>query len=386
MAIQDFPSVEPGDLITAALMQDVIDSLKDLETRVRNLEASTGASQVTITNVTGVSTPIRLGTRITATGTNFAQPAVLNTVTIDGQPVLNLSTIESSATKLVFDPPNLTDLPEGGRTVTLRVENANGFATFQFTLAPVQQIPAGNVQVLYTTAPVLPIGQNITLGQPYIFTFRVTAFATLATNYRVEASVTGASGWTTEVLQESGDTPGTGIFNIPGVMTGSSKDVRVRVTLASSGGAGTLNINVTTEQTTQVLPGNVAIVITPGQQPPTPETRVRIALSSPVPVGGRVQFTRNTIGSVDIEVSVTEQGIYNVTAAMRNPTGWTSNGLDISSFRVTTNPPAGNPAKQLINAAFTPGATATNTDLVFTVTRATDSINVPYSLPVSVTG
>lgn len=383
MPIPNFSQVHPGDLITADLMNGLIDAIKNLQTRVSDLESATGANSVTITNITGVTSPIRVNTRVTATGTNFATPATLNTLTIDGTPVTNLSTIESSPTKLVFDAPNVTGLPESGKLVTLQVTNALGTGSRQFVLAPVLQVATGNIQVVYTAAPVLQVGQNISLGQSYIFTFRVTAFATLGGNYRVQPSITGASGWSAQVLQESGDTPGSGIFNIPGTPSGASKDVRIRVTLGPAGGAGTLNVNVVTEQESQVLPGNVGITITPGQPAPSPETRVRISLATPAPVNGRVPFTRNQVGAIGFLVAVTQAGNYTVAAQMRNTTGWTPNGIDIPSFTVNTPPPPGSTANQNVTVAFTPGSAATNTDVVFTVTRGSD-ISVQYSLPVSV--
>jgi hypothetical protein len=67
---------------------------------------------------------------------------------------------------------------------------------------------------------------------------------------------------------------------------------------------------------------------------------------------------------------------------MRSPTGWTFGGMDIPIFTVSNDPAPGTTANQNINLIFTAGASATDTDLVFTVTRGVD-INVQYALPVS---
>jgi hypothetical protein len=380
------PQVRPGDLITAELMNGVVDLLQDLETRIAALETAGGTRSVTITAVTGTTVPVRSGTRATAIGTNFARPAILNTVTIDGAPVTAFSTIESTDTRLVFDVPQVPGLPQEGRPARLVVSNANGVGTFDFTLAPKEQGATGNSEVSYAVAPILPAGQStVALGQSYVFTYKINAFASAAANYLVQPTISGAAGWTAQVLPDNGDQPTDGIVNIPGAITGSSKDVRIRVTLPASGGAGTLNVAVTSPENPRINPGFASpITIAPGAPPPTPDNRVRMSLAAPAPgPGGRIVFPRGQATPVTVSVAVTQQGTYNVSAAMRNAAGWTDGGLDTTQFQVKTDPPPGQPANQPISASFTAGASATATDLIFTVTRGSD-VNVQFAVPVTV--
>jgi hypothetical protein len=379
------PQVRPGDLITAEFITGIVNVLKDLETRVEILETSGGTRSVTITAVTGTTVPARVRTRATAIGTNFATPAILNTVTIDGFPVTSFSSIESTNTHLVFDLPQVPGLPQEGRSCHLVVTNANGVGSFDFTLAPVVQGATGTVEAGYAIAPILAPGQStVALGQSYIFTYKLNAFASAAANYLVQPTISGATGWLAQVLQDNGDQPTDGIVNIPGSVTGSAKNVRIRVTLPASGGAATLNVAVTSPENPRVNPGFASpITISPGAPPPTPDNRVQISLAAPTPgPGGRIAFPRGQATPVTVNLAVTQQGTYNISAAMLSATGWTNGGLDTTQFQVKTDPTAGKPANQLISATFTAGASATATDLVFTVTRGTD-INVQFAVPVT---
>jgi hypothetical protein len=379
--------VQPGDLINADYFNAFIDVLTDLNTRVAALEAGGVTSKtVVITSITAASFPIRVQMHITVHGANFMQPAIFNAVTVAGVPVPgNSFGFDSSGTILSFDVPAVPNLPQAGLSVPVTVTNANGSATMNIVLLPVLIVPVGRVEALYTTPPVMPVGQpNITLGQSYIFLYRITAFVTLDATYQVTPSITGAAGWTAQVLQDNADVPTDGTVQLAGNAAGTPKDVRIRVTLPGGGGAGTLNVSATSPGNLQVNPGNASpITITPGAPPPTPEIRVRISLRSPAAgANGRVIFPRNAQTSVGFTVSVTQKGTYVVAAAMRSPTGWTSGGMDIPQFNVANDPAQGTTANQNINVIFTAGAAAADTDLVFTVTRAAD-INVQYALPVS---
>jgi hypothetical protein len=373
--------VQPGDLIRSELMNGIVDWLNSLEARMTALQASTPVgSRVTITSITGTAVPIRVGMRVTVRGTGFLQPAVLNAVNVSGSPVASF--IDGTDTFLTFDMPTVAGLSTSGSPAAVFVGNSNGSASLPFTLAPALVVPTGRTEAVYAIAPVLTVSQpNITAGQSYNFTYRITSFVSHDTTYQIQASITGATGWTVQPLQENDDSPNTGIRLAAG--SGMSALVRVRVTVGS--GVGTLNVTALATGVTQVTPGVApALLITPLAPPPTPETRARVSLRAPVPAAnGKIPFTRGQDGGVGFTVAVTQKGVYQVSAAMRAATGWSLVAQDATTFEVKTDPAANSSASQNINVIFNPGATATDTDLVFSVTRGSD-INVQYAIPVSV--
>ena len=143
----------------------------------------------------------------------------------------------------------------------------------------------------------------------------------------------------------------------------------------------------------QVTPGSAQVTITTGSPPPTPETRARVTLASAALgaaiAGNGITFTRNNLGVVGFTVQMLSIGNYTASVAMVTPQGWVLGGIDVPSFNVATQPPAGAPATQGVNVTFTAGSGAANTSLVFTLAGTNTggmNISVTYALPVAVTG
>jgi hypothetical protein len=376
------PKVNPGDLITASFMDQIIDALSGLDQRVSKLE-STGAvtNPVQITGFTATQ-PIRIGDQIEVDGAGFLVPAILNQVTMGGVLVTSFA-FSSNGQKLVFNVPTIPSVTPAGTSVTVTVTNANGSATSQPIIVQSAVVaPVGKITLIFASAPVMPLGQpNITTGQIYQFGFSLTAVTNLSGNYALTPSVTGA-GWSAQLVDSSPMSIG----------AGATATIRVNVTAGT--GSGTLSLSaIETTTGSQVTPGNAQVTITTGSPPPTPETRARVTLAGAslgaAVSGTGVTFTRNSLGAVGFTVQLTSIGNYSVSAAMLSPQGWTLGGIDVPTFNVTTPPPSGTTANQNVNLTFTAGTGAANTSLVFTLTGINTggtTISVTYSLPVTVTG
>lgn len=197
----DIPEVHAGQLITASLMNAVIDTLADHEARLMKLEEDGGgpgpqdpSGAIVIDSVS--PTTVRVGGQLTIKGKNFGDTLGASKVTIGGHgPAL----IDSwTATQIVVVVPNIPEeepLPDDGVSVTLEVSN---FLTSQsriITVRPRQQAQAGSLGI----APEDVSPDPITAGTDNYFKFSVTAHTLLATEATLAAKITGQT-WTATVL------------------------------------------------------------------------------------------------------------------------------------------------------------------------------------------
>ncbi|HYM79380.1 MAG TPA: hypothetical protein VE377_25610 [Candidatus Dormibacteraeota bacterium] len=373
------PKVNPGDLITASYMDSIIDALIGLDQRLSQLE-STGAVANTL-QITGVTAtqPIHIGDQIEIDGTGFIVPAVLNQISMGGSQVSQISTGLSSPSKLVFTVPNIPGVSSTPTPVTVTVVNTNGSAVspFQIMVQAANAAPVGDTQLVFSTPPVLPVGQtNIQAGQNYTFGFDLTAVTNLPVNYSVSASVTG-TGWTAQ-LQSSSSVS---------LAAGAKSSVSVQVTAGTGSGVVTVTATETTPGT-KVKPGNGTLTVTTGSPPPTPVTSIIVTLSSASfgasVSGAGVAFTRNQLGIVAFTILLTNAGNgYTASAAMLNSNGWLQGTLSGSPFNIQPAPPPGQTASTPVSVQFTAQTGAAATSLVLTV-KAPDGTTVSYGLPVTV--
>jgi hypothetical protein len=382
------PKVNPGDLIKSQQWNAIVDALNDLTLRVTALESSTGAKTVSIISVKSDTSPIRIGSRVTVTGTGFAVPAALNNVTI-GTTTINPAsfTFASDATHLIFDVPPIPGLSPGGTLVTITVTNGNGSGSGQFMLSPLQAVPTGNIQVFYSSAPVMPaLEPLITAHRSYVFTYTIRTSVDLTATYSVVPSLLGQP-WAADLLEDTSDVPRPSL-NIS-INGGMNVDTVVRIlvtvppgTAASEVGTLVLNVGPPATLGTNILPGSSSpIAIAVGSQPPTPETRARITLRSAV-THGRVQMARNTTQGVDFTLVATAPGTFALSAAYRDPAGGAVNA--IPPVNITTASPA-TPANANFTAVVHPGAVSIDTELVVTVQRVSPpDLRVEYWLPITI--
>lgn len=373
--------VQPGDLISADLMNEILAAIGDLQIRVAGLEgAGPSSSAVRIDGLRAIQ-PLRVNDPAEIYGAGFLVPALLNTVTMGGLPVANL---RGSATQLFFQVPRLA-VSSAGTATTVTVVNANGTASSApIMVLPEPIVPSGQTQLTYTTPPVMPAGQpNLTGGgNDYTFTFSIR-FVPAVDNtspsamYNLSATCSG-TGWSARFIDANQ------------VLASAGAAINVRVSVTAGTGQNELMVSAVEASTgSKVAPGETRLSMAVGSPPPTPESRVRVVLANvglgASIVGSAVRFQRGQSGAMQFTALMAEGGDYTVEPAMRSAAGWTRDSLDISSFRVGT-PPAGTTANQDINVFFTAGAAAAATDLLFTVRRPSDGLSVTYAQGVTVVG
>jgi hypothetical protein len=390
---QKLEKVKPGDLITSAFMNALLSQLESLEGRVAALEGGTEPDPtVKITGFEFNTNPLRVGHQLVVKGQNFSVPSELNNVTIGGVKVTSFG-INGGEEQLGFVIPEITGLSESGSSVVVEVSNAKGKDSDTLNVSPKVVVPQGNIQVLYRIPPVMVGSLNIESAKAYIFTFDVKAIASQQGNYTLTPSVTGASTWTAELLEDNGDTVrASNIITLPAnPTTGETRSIRVRLKVPAAqanGTAGTLRLAVT-ENTpgTGVTPGNAQFIVTVGQPPPQPDNRVRIMLESAEGaarvVGNKVVFKRGSgAGTVGLSLEFTVGGNFNVATSIKSPTGWAIGGVDIPSFQVNA-PAPGTTTKQTVLAQFIAGATAVETEMFVTITGG-QSVNARYAQTIGV--
>src|SRR5215470_14959943 len=124
------PRVMPGDLITASLMNRLMDQLETLETRITALERAGGSQDIVVITDLQPSHSMRIGEILTVVGRNFLTPPENNEVTIAGVRVgANLFKFSSDVTHLVFDIPPVPNIETIPQPVTVQVRNRYGVAT-----------------------------------------------------------------------------------------------------------------------------------------------------------------------------------------------------------------------------------------------------------------
>ncbi|MEF8817492.1 MAG: IPT/TIG domain-containing protein [Salinivenus sp.] len=124
--------VDAGDLITADDLNDLISSLEDLQKRVADLENQQGG---VVINGFNPPNEVEVGQPLTIVGTNFEFPPDQNTLELNGREITDFLR-GSTNTQLRISVPEDIQVPQGGRNVTVRVENDAGSAQRVYRLLP----------------------------------------------------------------------------------------------------------------------------------------------------------------------------------------------------------------------------------------------------------
>jgi hypothetical protein len=156
--------VKPGDLITAELMNQILNDLADLNLRVAQLEAGVSSTRIPIIDRL-VPTVQRVGGTLTVIGRNFNTPPDANTVAIAGFPIERFQS--SPDGELVFGIPFI-DIPGGTLDTTVMVKTERGSDSAPITLLPRLIIPEGFVSFAQDPGnknlPAIPASGSIDIG------------------------------------------------------------------------------------------------------------------------------------------------------------------------------------------------------------------------------
>jgi len=257
-------------------------------------------------------------------------------------------------------------------------------------------VPKGRLEVFYAIAPL--VIEDITVknegkikaGGEYIFIFSVTAIVDMETTYTVTPTINGNGSWIAELVMDGYTQNSQG--NSITIPENGRKLIGVRVTVPDVNDecVGTLILSVT-ENTpgTKVTPGHAQVQVTVGEPPPTPVTEARVTLrladSAASIVGEKVKFVRgNTEGRIQLNILFTKGGTYSTKAYLRNTSGWLGGSSNTSSFTIYIANQPNATVNKLINVKFTAGLSASDTELIFSVSGGDANIYVEYVLGLTV--
>lgn len=381
--------VQPGDLISAELMNEVLAAISDLQLRVGHLESiGTTAQTLRILRIDG-ALPIRVGNRVTAVGEDFSVPASRNSVSVNATSVTPVDNA-STTTALVFDMPD-PGIGQGGRQVTLHLTNAIGqTASFNFQLEPALSAPRGDLSVSYITAPTG--GATLSEGS-YDFVYRL--IANVDQNASVLISATASStGWATSLIDPLGVTDFTRPITLPRSQgTHFERDFVLRVVAPSAGASAFAVTAREISGGSGVQPAPIQVLsLAIGQRIPGPESRLAVSFlstSSNVDFdGGTAVFRRATLGRVDLDLEFSGLGTAAGASTVFTPT-FSLQSRDTNAWQlglqtgtqVSISGPAGNAATGL---RITPPNAASTADLQLTVAGQPTggaALGVTYRIP-----
>lgn len=181
--------VLPGDLITANFINNIVDEIKELQSRVTSLEGTTGpvTSSVIITELIPPSGTVRVGDVLQVIGQNFGFSVGAHRVYVDD---IRVDAFEagSSDQKLVFRIPTaILDVPQQGRPALLTVSNQSSttqrtiFLQSSQTLSGAVDVIAQGVKVGTATTP--------TASAPFTLQFKLKSRANLTATFSLDVAI-----------------------------------------------------------------------------------------------------------------------------------------------------------------------------------------------------
>jgi hypothetical protein len=172
-----FPGVKRGDLITADLMNQIIQAIENLDERVTALESAEDDT-VVITSISP-SGNLRIGQELRVFGRNFGLTIGTCRVKVEGVQV-NAFKTGSNDQLLIFNIPNVPNVPLAGKSVALIVSNRTSSDSRSFTLLPFQPLQ-GLIEVTWVNVE----PRTFTPGNPGTFRFRLKSRTNLDATYTI---------------------------------------------------------------------------------------------------------------------------------------------------------------------------------------------------------
>jgi hypothetical protein len=373
--------VNPGDLITADFMNDILERIEKLEDAA---VVTPGDGPMAIT-FPFPSAQLHLGDQLHIIGRGFGVPSS-NTVSIDGA----TQTVEAggSDTELVLNIKNVQNLGSG-KTVTLLVSNTKGTASTQFTLLPFEQtLPTGSLTPFMSKPPA--DAKIVGRAQPYQFIFTIKAITSLPEDYLVETTVDKA-GWTATPV----DSNDKALTQVPipksDPPSGSLTEVRVNVVVPLNTPNDTVG-RVTFKATSKKNPdlSNSGFTdVKVNNPPPVAQDKVVVTftktLEGNASIAGDVVEIKKGGGDVTLfcKAFIKQNGNYVVTASFDNATGWTQKPVaNFNAQGATAETPSQNDVDVTIAAPANGNAVETNLNVK--VALQSDPNNIFGQIPIKI--
>lgn len=334
------PQVQPGDLITAADWNAMIDTLNSALVRIAALEAgSQPGAGLAITQLIPEG-PYRVGDTLQILGRNFQFSIGATRVFLNATQVFNLLPT-STDSRLEFVIPDVPGVTQTGTAVDLLVLNQNETTpAIPITLLPRQTPLQGNVTVEYVS--VTPT--TVVAGQPATFAYRIRSGTNNRATWTITPQVTVAANsaaWNAQlsVLDDAG---GEITSRQIALDPGEQRAFSVRIGTVPAGTNGVqfgLTVNVQADSIT----GSSGIrQFTVGSADVPPDGTITLALQ-PALSGGALSGSTLTVPggasrTLGIAATFTVAGTYSVSrTVLGSATGWTATatGGTPASYTIT---------------------------------------------------
>ncbi len=226
--------VQPGDLITAQLINQMLKDISDLRIQVAALlsgvSVSSGRPQLLTRNPTG---NVSVGSKLTLIGVNFIRPGDRNTVNLGGVEINQF--LQANGELLAFQVPDL--FPSLPSDMQVFVHNDNGESdTLAVRVLPRPVQKGGKVTIYDQT----PTGQPTATGD-YTLSFLVDSPTLQTTDYTLELVFTKANGASADKWKERASISPTGMQRIE---AGKPLTVTVTGKVPTGGINATATLNV----------------------------------------------------------------------------------------------------------------------------------------------
>lgn len=305
--------VNPGDLVSASLINTLLDAVGSLDDRVTALQGSSATGAVVITQLIPPG-PVQVGQELRILGQNFGFSVGAQRVFIDATPV-NAFKPGSSDQLLIFDiPTTITDVPAGGRPATLKVSNQTTIAQQPITLLSAFTLQ-GSLDVIYLG--VTPA--TIAAGGQATFQYQLRSRTNLDANYIIQPAVTGPANplpWNSS-LKILNASQGPVASNTIPLAAGAQAIFYVQISTVPSDGSTSFTLTVNANATGGNVSGSSGSQNFPvGTPAPQPDTTISLTFSS-AQVTGTGSVVASTISlkagskaTITLLVTFTQAGTY----------------------------------------------------------------------------
>jgi hypothetical protein len=328
MAI-NVPKVKPGDLITASYWNLVVDSLVSLQNQIDAIGSTGPPGTAPVITSVDPSPDVPVNKTMTIHGSNFAVPASLNTVTVDGTVLNDFQAGSTDQLLIVGVPGNLTGVPG---TKALIVATAAGGASKPFNVHFVAPTIVLSGQVALTNSSG-DVG-TIVAGTPVLFQFHLDGTAlNVPEQFRIQATYDNATGGVASTVWD-GATSYIGTSGSDHQVTVSPlSPVNVGISVVPPAGSGASPpevdltvqaVSVHNDPASSSLPQKVHIAV--GSAPPAADPSMTITLGTnlrstvhPNAAGTGLDIKYGTTAPITIDAVMGHQGSYLFEGAVDNP-------------------------------------------------------------------
>lgn len=317
--------VMPGDLITTDLMNSILSELLSLDGRLSSLETTEPTDAgLAITGLIPAG-PIRIGEELRIQGRNFGFSIGAHRVYIDGVRVLTFKQ-GSDNQNLLFDVPNIPNIPPEGKAVVLSVSNQTSTEIRTVVVLPLQIALGGNVDVSFESVnPATPLA-----GSAATFRYKVKSRANQPAQFLITPTITVSSNqqeWN-DALQVLDDNGNQIVSKMIAVAPQEEKFFRIRLsTVPASPAAATFTLAVSAGAAGVTATAD-SRPFTVGQAAEQQDSTISLNFFSATPPGafsgGTVRLAQGGVGKITLIAEFHVVGTYTITPAILSGTGWTA--------------------------------------------------------------